>query len=112
MHTPARWHCWVCRVRVCIVSTRRLYAIADNSMFGNHCGHVYLYHADFGRTEMRARWGGGVYTCYVGTPYTGVWGPVYGTVLPDKWLIEAGQSAVGRVLDEVRLCLLHILLHI
>lgn len=40
----------------------------------------------------------------------GVWGPVYGTVFPDCWLIEAGQSAVGRVLDEVILsqCIVHI----
>lgn len=32
----------------------------------------------------------------------GVWGPVYGTVMPNFWLIEAGQNAVGRVFDEVQ----------
>src|SRR5699024_821835 len=48
----------------------------------------------------------GTSTCHIAFSHQpcfvpGVWGPYWGAVLPDGWINEGGQSAVGALIDHV-----------
>ncbi|TCL69552.1 FGGY-family carbohydrate kinase [Rhizobium sp. BK251] len=84
----------------CEVSTGMIDAYAGAlGVLGSHAG-------DPGRLEHQLALIAGTSSCIVAfsrepKPSHGMWGPYYEAVFPQSWLVEAGQSATGALLDHI-----------
>jgi FGGY-family pentulose kinase len=86
--------------RECHVSAGMVDAYAGAlGVLGNHAG-------DMAALERQLALIAGTSSCIVAFSgerrrSTGMWGPYYEAVFPNSWLVEAGQSATGALLDHI-----------
>lgn len=79
------------------------------SMIDAHAGGLGVIGIDDGeeiKYENRIALIGGTSSCHLAInknmiKVPGVWGPYYGAMLPDMWLLEGGQSATGALIDYI-----------
>lgn len=83
--------------------------IVGVSMIDAHAGGIGVLGIDDREVSVfneRIALIGGTSSCHMAVTnekikVSGVWGPYYGAMLPNKWLLEGGQSATGALIDFV-----------